>query len=115
VTSVVRDALIRHASIVAVPSRYEGFGLPALEAMAAGVPVVISDIPALVEVAPRAPRVGVDDVAGWSDALAMLAGDGARRAELSVAGQAAAAEFTPHRTATAMVDVWRRAAATLPS
>jgi len=109
----VRDSLLSHAQMVVVPSRYEGFGLPALEAMAAGVPVVVADIPALAEVVPEeVPRVGVDDVAGWRDSIAMLAGDAARRAELSAAGRAGATAFTPQRTATAMVDVWQRAAAT---
>jgi glycosyltransferase involved in cell wall biosynthesis len=113
VQSDVRDSLMSHAQMVVVPSRYEGFGLPALEAMAAGVPVVVSDIPALAEVGPDGgPRVGVDDVAGWTEAVALLAGDAARRAELSSAGLAGAAAFTPQRTATAMVDVWQRAAAT---
>lgn len=41
--------LYRHAAVVVVPSRYEGFGLPVLEALALGTPVVASDIPALRE------------------------------------------------------------------
>jgi alpha-1,3-rhamnosyl/mannosyltransferase len=116
VTSAQRDALMAHAALVVVPSRYEGFGLPALEAMAAGTPVVVADIPALAEVTPPdAPRVGVDDVAGWTRAVTMLAGDGARRAELSAAGRRAAAVFSPQRTAAAMVDLWHRAVATTSS
>ncbi len=45
-----RAALLRHASVLAYPSIYEGFGLPPLEAMAAGVPVVTSDGGAIPEV-----------------------------------------------------------------
>jgi alpha-1,3-rhamnosyl/mannosyltransferase len=116
VPSAVRTALIGNAAMVVVPSRYEGFGLPALEAMAAGVPVIVSDIPALAEVvAATAPRVGVDDVAGWCTAIGLLAADGPRRAELSAAGLTEAAAFTPQRTAAAMIDVWQRAAATTTS
>jgi alpha-1,3-rhamnosyl/mannosyltransferase len=106
----VRDRLVAAASLVAVPSRYEGFGLPALEAMAAGVPAIVADAGSLPEVvAPGMPVVDPDDVAGWASAIVALAGDHARRAELSTAGRRRAAEFTAARSAAAMLDVWRRA------
>jgi glycosyltransferase involved in cell wall biosynthesis len=60
--------VLRRASVLAVPSLAEGFGLPLLEAMAAGVPVVHSDVPALVEVAGGA---GVAVPRGDAKALAI--------------------------------------------
>ena len=54
VTSGQLAALYRQAEVVVFPSLYEGFGLPAIEALAAGTPLVCSDIPALREVAGEA-------------------------------------------------------------
>ena len=63
-------ALYTGARVVLMPSRAEGFGLPLLEAFAAGAPVVASDIPALREVGGAlATYVPVDDVAGWCAAV----------------------------------------------
>ena len=66
-------ALYRRASVVVLPSDREGFGLPVVEAMACGTPVIASDIPALREVGGLAavycPR---GDVARWTDALAQM-------------------------------------------
>jgi alpha-1,3-rhamnosyl/mannosyltransferase len=116
VPEATRDALYARASLVVVPSRYEGFGLPALEAMAAGVPVVVADAGALPEVVPpEVPRVGPDDVAGWAAAIAALAGDPQRRAELAAAGRTHAGGFTAARSATAMLGVWERALEARPS
>jgi alpha-1,3-rhamnosyl/mannosyltransferase len=115
VADATRDALVAAATIVAVPSRYEGFGLPALEAMAAGVPVVVADAGSLPEVvAPDTPVVDPDDVPGWAAAIGALADDPARRAELAAAGRRRAAELTAARSAAAMLDVWRRALESRP-
>jgi alpha-1,3-rhamnosyl/mannosyltransferase len=115
VAPATRDALVAAATVVAVPSRYEGFGLPALEAMAAGVPAIVADAGSLPEVvASGTPVVDPDDAAGWAAAIAALAGDPARRAELAEAGRRRAAEFTAARTAAAMLDVWRRALESRP-
>jgi glycosyltransferase involved in cell wall biosynthesis len=85
-------AVYRAASVFAFPSLSEGYGLPALEAMAAGVPVVMSDIPVLAEVAgPAARMVPPRDVAGWAAALRAVLRDGPLRARLTEAGAAAAA------------------------
>lgn len=87
--------LLHRATALVVPSRAEGFGLPLLEGMAAGTPVIVSDAPALVEVAGGAavvvPR---EDVAALARALASVAGDPAARAAQSAAGRARAAAFT---------------------
>ncbi|WP_028848892.1 MULTISPECIES: glycosyltransferase family 1 protein [Thermocrispum] len=93
------------ATIVVVPSRAEGFGLPVLEAMAAGVPVVHSDVPALVEVGGGAGEVvPAGDEGALAASLRKLLGDQRRRAEMAAAGRRRAAEFSWQRTAEAL---WR--------
>jgi glycosyltransferase involved in cell wall biosynthesis len=77
-------SLVAQAVALTFPSRYEGFGLPILEAMAFGTPVVASAVTALPEVVGGAGRlVDPDDIAGWSGAmLAVLsAGESERLAE----------------------------------
>jgi glycosyltransferase involved in cell wall biosynthesis len=91
----VLDALYRTAAVVAVPSRYEGFGLPALEAMARGTPVVASDTSSLPEVVgDGGVLVPPDDPDAWAAALDRLLADPERRAELAGAARARAARFT---------------------
>ena len=64
-------ALYRRAAVVVLPSEREGFGLPVVEAMACGTPVIASDIPALREVGGTAAQYcSVEDVSSWVDALA---------------------------------------------
>lgn len=87
--------LYRRAAAVLLPSRFEGFGLPVLEAMASGTPVVISDDPALQEVAGGAAAASV------RDALE-------RRAVLRAAGLERAARFSWEETARRTADVYRR-------
>jgi glycosyltransferase involved in cell wall biosynthesis len=80
------------ASVFAFPSLAEGYGLPVLEAMAAGVPVVMSDIEVLAEVAgPAALMVPPRDVSGWASALVAVLGDAALSGRLTDAGRAVAA------------------------
>jgi glycosyltransferase involved in cell wall biosynthesis len=89
------DALYRSAEVLALPSRYEGFGLQVVEAMARGCPVVCSDAACLPEVAGGAAElVPVGDVAGLADALAAVLDDGARRDRMVAAGRRRAADFT---------------------
>ncbi|WP_027942152.1 glycosyltransferase family 4 protein [Amycolatopsis taiwanensis] len=96
-------AVLRRATVLAAPSWAEGFGLPVLEAMAAGVPVVHSDAPALVEVAGGAgvvvPR---GDVKALTTALQEVISSPIRAAELSEAGRGRAAEFTWQAAASAV-------------
>jgi len=99
------SAVLRRATVLAVPSRAEGFGLPVLEAMAVGTPVVHTDVPALVEVAGG---TGLVVPKGDSDALASAlrevvsetVGTAARVAQ----GQLRASAFTWEHAAT---ELWR--------
>lgn len=96
-------AVLRGAAVLAAPSLAEGFGLPVLEAMAAGVPVVHSDAPALVEVAGGAglcvPR---GDVKALGTALRTVLSSPGKTAELRKSGLARASEFSWTTAATAV-------------
>ena len=94
-----KPAFYRGAVAFIFPSRYEGFGLPVLEALACGTPVVGSDVSSIPEVVGDA---GVllppDDAGGMADALIRLATDGDFRAELSRRALAQATRFSWERT-----------------
>lgn len=102
--------LYEAASVVAVPSRYEGFGLPAAEAMAYGAPLVASAATALPEVIGDAGvLVAPEDVHGWATAIISLLDDEAERSRLGALGLARARRYTWAANASALVDVYRRA------
>jgi glycosyltransferase involved in cell wall biosynthesis len=100
-------ALYGAATVFAFPSRHEGFGLPIIEAMSQGVPVIASDIAAGREVAGGAARlVDPEDVKGWADALGELLDDPQERSRLAERGRARSQEFTVERMAAGTRDVY---------
>jgi glycosyltransferase involved in cell wall biosynthesis len=90
-----RDGLIAAADALVFPSQYEGFGAPAVEAMALGTPVICSDQPALAEVVGDAGLVLPLDVDAWADALDVVA---ARADEMCSAGRTRARLFSTERS-----------------
>jgi glycosyltransferase involved in cell wall biosynthesis len=107
-------AVYRRATMLVLPSEGEGFGLPVIEAMACGTPVIASDLPALREVGgDAAVYCPVGNVPRWTSAMfAMIAErrggeDGCVR---SHRGLTQAAKFSWERHAAAMVELYRRVA-----
>jgi len=100
------------ASMLVQPSLIEGFGLPPLEAMACGVPVIASDIPALRETLEGAAvLVPPAEPDAWAAAIAAQAADGARREAFAAAGIARAARYTWAETAARTRAVYEEALA----
>ena len=97
------------ALLVAVPSRGEGFGLPVLEAMACGSPVLTTHCTSLPEVGGEAVAYTEPDADSIRDNLRALLDDADRRAALGVAGHARAQEFTWTASAEAHLACYRRA------
>jgi glycosyltransferase involved in cell wall biosynthesis len=100
-------ALYSLASVFAFPSLYEGFGLPVLEAMACGVPVVAADNSSLPEAVGEAGLlVSARDIDGLAGALGALLADSSLRARLIAAGQYQASRFTWGRAAAQLLSVY---------
>jgi alpha-1,3-rhamnosyl/mannosyltransferase len=111
VTSGQLAALYRHAAVVVFPSLYEGFGLPAIEALDAGAPLVCSDIPALREVADEAALYAPADRPDLLAAQIHRAlTDADERQRLIEAGRARRAAFSWPDSARRTLAVWREAA-----
>jgi glycosyltransferase involved in cell wall biosynthesis len=101
-------ALSRAAALL-VPSRAEGFGLPVLEGMALGVPVIVSEVPALVEVGGDAVvTVPVGDAAALAAAAAAVLDGSALGRRLSSAGPARARSFSWNAAAVEVWSLYRR-------
>jgi glycosyltransferase involved in cell wall biosynthesis len=105
------NTLYSAAESFAFPSHYEGFGLPVLEAMACGTPVVASRASSLPEVVGDAGmQVDPDDPERLASALELLALNPEMRADFSMRGLARAATFTWDAAADIMLDVYRKVA-----
>ncbi|MCA1823775.1 MAG: glycosyltransferase family 4 protein, partial [Frankia sp.] len=102
--------LMGAATCLVLPSRYEGFGIPPLEALACGIPVVVSDLPVLREVlGAHAHYVPVGDVDALADALGVTIGR-ATDATAAVARREHARQFTWERCAEATMRAYMVAA-----
>ncbi|MCE9584596.1 MAG: glycosyltransferase [Planctomycetes bacterium] len=105
--------LFREATAFAFPSRYEGFGLPLVEAMSAELPILCSRIPACEEVLGGAGLlVHQEDVAGWSEGLRVISEDSAACRDLAEKGTARAKAFDWENAAKATWSVIVEAAKT---
>jgi glycosyltransferase involved in cell wall biosynthesis len=106
-----RAALVAAAAVFAYPSVYEGFGLPPIEAMGAGVPVVASRAGALPEVCgDGVDLVPVGDVDALAAALARVLGDPGHRADLVARGRRVAAGYDWSTTAERFAALLHRVA-----
>lgn len=95
--------------LYANPSRYEGFGLPVLEALACAAPTLVADNSSLPEVAGDAALVlPTDDVAAWAEALMHVWNDAATQADLAERGPQRAAQFSWARAAQETLAVYRK-------
>ncbi|MDP9329297.1 MAG: glycosyltransferase family 4 protein [Actinomycetota bacterium] len=105
-----RDALLAGAVALAYPSLYEGFGFPVLEAFAAGLPVLTSNVSSLPEVAGDAALL-VDplDESAISHGLSALLGDPAAREQLAQAGRERVAMFSWEACAKGTAEVLHKA------
>ena len=104
-------ALYRGAAVVAVPSVVEGFGLPLAEALAAGAPVLASDIQPLRSVGGETARYLPDDRDDWPAAISAALTDSAWQREARVEGPRRSGQFTWTAAAQQTLAVYRDAAA----
>jgi glycogen(starch) synthase len=107
-------ALMRAARCIAIPSRYEGFGLPLLEAMQAGVPLVASNIPVIDEIVSDGADgllVEPESPAALAAGIARLLGDAGLRAQLIAGGRAKLGrDFDEERLLARLLDCYAAAA-----
>jgi glycosyltransferase involved in cell wall biosynthesis len=103
-------SLYRAATVLVYPSRYEGFGLPLVEAMAAGVPVIAARAGAIPEVVAEAGiLLGPDDEEGFAESIARVLLDAEYARALAEAGRVRAGRFTWADTARRTLQVYRAA------
>ena len=112
VDEAARSDLLAGARVLAVPSVYEGFGYPPLEAMAAGTPVVATSVGSLPEVlGDAAAFVATGDIPALAEAIAAVLDDAEIAAGLVESGRARAASFTWAACAAGLVELYRDACA----
>jgi glycosyltransferase involved in cell wall biosynthesis len=100
------------AMLLALPSRHEGFGLTAVEAMTQGTPVVCSDLPVTREIlGPAAVRLPAGDIGAWAEAIEALVSDPNRRRRLGGEGRRWAARYSTSRFVAATRAVYREVGA----
>lgn len=109
------DALFTAAAVLVFPSTYEGFGLPLLEAMVHGLPIVASRASAIPEVV-QGSGVLVDphDATAWAAAVDRVLADPGERSALSAAASEGATRFGWDRTTSVVADLYRQLAAGSP-
>lgn len=110
--SGVDDERLAHlyhaAGVLVTPSKYEGFGLPALEAMYCGCPVIVSNCGSLPEVVGAAGLLlDPDDDAAWAAALERVLTDSALSADLAARGRVQAQKFSWRETAVKTLALYR--------
>ncbi len=99
--------LYHAAGVLVTPSHYEGFGLPALEAMHCGCPVIVSNRGSLPEVAGEAGlQLPLDDEMAWTDALRRVLTDSDLRQKMIERGQAQAKTFTWQKAAEMTLEIY---------
>jgi glycosyltransferase involved in cell wall biosynthesis len=110
ITDAELRALYASCAVFVYPSLYEGFGLPPLEAMACGAPVISSDVPSLTEtVGQAALLVAPTDVQKLARGLVDMLRDEEQRSHFSRVGLERASQFTWERTARLTMDVYSKA------
>lgn len=103
--------LYRHCTLNLYPSHYEGFGLPVLEGMGLGAPVLSSNSTSMPEiVADAGILLAPDDQAAWVDAIELLLSEPYRRADLAAAGQLQAETFNWQESTRQLLDLYEQAA-----
>jgi len=106
------DVLYRRATALAFPSMHEGFGVPTIEAMGWGLPVLAADATSLPEVVGGAAiLVSPEDPRAWSAAMGRVLGDAEVRRDLAERGRARAQRFAPALSAARLEESYRRAVA----
>ena len=109
--AAVLDGLFRQAVALVFPSRYEGYGLPVVEAMARGCPVVAADAGALPEVVGSGGHLlNPDDDVLWADVIGALVGDADARRELGNAGRSRVRELAEVDTAKGLCALYAEVA-----
>ena len=109
VSSKEMKEILNSASIMAFPSTYEGFGIPVLEAMAAGIPVVAAQgTPAANLLGKDSLTVKHDDEEAWSSALNKLLNDKDLRNRLVSEGFKQANKYTYQNSAQQLLETWRQ-------